>query len=401
MSESIFHHLRSRFHLPDDKVYLDGNSLGALPTTTPAALANTVEQQWGSDLIASWNSHNWIELPLTVGDEIAHIIGAEKDTVVCCDNLSINLYKALLAALELNPSRRVVCVEDQQFPSDNYIAAGIARLLGEDRCAMRALSISDMTSDNLNDAAVLILSHVDYKTGSLRDMQKITEAAHQAGSLVIWDLAHSAGVIDIDIVKTDVDFAVGCTYKFLNGGPGAPGYLYVHKRHQSAANPIAGWMGHAAMFDFEAAYRPADGVRRFLTGTQSVLALSAVRSGLSIFENVPISLLRQRSLNLTGDFIRQLDARSFSVSVDLLTPRSDAKRGSQVSIALDDAFSISQALIDAGIIVDFRAPNIIRFGFSPLYNTKTDTTKALEALETIIDTRRFEAPEYQVRATVT
>ena len=181
----MFDQLRSRFHLPEDKVYLDGNSLGALPRTTPEALANTVEQQWGSDLIASWNSHNWIELPLTVGDEIANIVGAEKGTVVCCDNLSINLYKALLAALDLNPSRRVVCVEEQQFPSDNYIASGIARLLGEDRCAIRALSISDMTSDNLNDAAVLILSHVDYKTGSLRDMQKITEAAHQAGSLVI------------------------------------------------------------------------------------------------------------------------------------------------------------------------------------------------------------------------
>lgn len=401
MSDSLFDQLRSQFQLPGDKIYLDGNSLGALPVATPATLANIVTKQWGTDLIASWNTHDWIDLPLVVGNQIAKVIGAAENTVVCCDNLSINLYKAILAALELNPARKVVCVEEQQFPSDNYIAGGVSQLLGEERCSITTLNIEGMTPQNLRGAAVLVLSHVDYKTGSLRNMAQITANAHAAGVLVVWDLAHSAGVIDIDVTNSEIDFAVGCTYKFLNGGPGAPGYLFVHPQHQAASNPIPGWMGHAAMFDFEKTYRPATGVRRFLTGTQSVLALSAVSAGLSVFESVSITELRERSLRLTQQFIDSLDESAAEKTITLITPRSEEARGSQVSIALENAFPISQALIDNGVIVDFRAPNIIRFGFSPLYNTLAEANAAVEALEDILKEKRHHDPKYNVKSKVT
>jgi len=401
MSDALFEQLRAQFHLPDDKIYLDGNSLGALPRTTPATLAETVENQWGIDLIASWNTHDWIDLPLVVGNQIGKLIGAPEDTVVCCDNLSINLYKAILAALELNPSRSVICAEEQQFPSDNYIAAGISQLLGEGRCSVKTLRIEEMTPQSLGDTAVLVLSHVDYKTGSLRDMAQISANAHAAGALVIWDLAHSAGVVDIDVTGCEVDFAVGCTYKFLNGGPGAPGYLFVHPKHSSASNPIPGWMGHAAMFDFESSYRPAQGIRRFLTGTQSVIALSAVSAGLAIFDAVSVSALRARSLLLTKQFIESIDGSVVKENVALITPRSEVARGSQVSVTLEDAFPISQALIDNGVIVDFRAPNIIRFGFSPLYNRTSDATAAVKVLAHILKSKQYEHPRYQQRSIVT
>ena len=401
MSDALFDQLRAQFQLPDSKIYLDGNSLGALPRATPPTITDAVEKQWGEDLIDSWNTHDWIDLPLAVGNQISKLIGAAQDSVVCCDNLSINLYKAILAALELNPTRTSMCVEKQQFPSDNYIAAGVSRLLGNDRCSINALSIADMTPEQLSDVAVLVLSHVDYKTGSLRDMAQITKNAHAAGALVIWDLAHSAGVVDIDLTACEVDFAVGCTYKFLNGGPGAPGYLYVDPKHQSASNAIPGWMGHAAMFDFEPSYRPAQGIRRFLTGTQSVLALSAVSAGLKIFDAVPVSDLRARSLQLTRQFMDLLDESSVASATSVITPRSDDERGSQVSVSLEHAFPISQALIDSGVVVDFRAPNIIRFGFSPLYNTPAEAVAAVQALEEILREKRYEDPSYNVKSKVT
>ena len=401
MSDALFDQLRAQFQLPEGKIYLDGNSLGALPRATFPNVADTVEKQWGEDLIASWNTHDWIDLPLTVGNQIGQLIGAADATVVCCDNLSINLFKAILAALELNPTRTSICVEKQQFPSDNYIAAGVSRLLGNDRCSINPLSIEDMTPAQLSDAAVLVLSHVDYKTGSLRDMATITANAHAAGALVIWDLAHSAGVVDIDLTACEVDFAVGCTYKFLNGGPGAPGYLYADPKHQSASNAIPGWMGHAAMFDFESSYRPAQGIRRFLTGTQSVISLSSVSSGLAVFDAVAVSDLRARSLLLTRQFIDCLDESSVASATTVITPRSDDERGSQVSVTLDHAFPVSQALIDSGVIVDFRAPNIIRFGFSPLYNTPLEAIAAVEALENIVSEKRYEDPKYNVKSKVT
>ena len=401
MTNPSIERVRSRFLLPNDKVYLDGNSLGPLTSEASEHLIEAISQQWGQDLVAAWNKHGWIDLPQTVGNQIAPIIGAHRGNVICCDSLSVNLFKALSAALEINNTRTRITVEAHQFPTDNYIASGLARLMGADRCQVKATDISKLTADDLSDTAVLALSHVDYKTGTLRDMPGITALAQEAGALVVWDLAHSAGVVELSLESSNVDFAVGCTYKFLNGGPGAPGFLFARAEHQCAQNPIPGWMGHARILDFEPQYEPAKGIQRFLTGTQSVIALSAVAGALTLFEDVNVRDLRDASLSLTRAFIERWKRSPLSATSTLLTPENDSQRGSHVSLALDDAFPISQALIDDGIIIDYREPNIVRFGFAPLYNTDADTERAMSALEAIIASKRYEAPKYQVKSTVT
>jgi len=402
MSTIDFDELRSRFHLPDGTVYLDGNSLGALPLHTEAQLNKVISTEWAEELVSGWNTKQWIDLPLSVGDQIALIIGASPGTVVCCDSLSINLFKALTACLEVNVGRSLISLEAGQFPTDSYIADGLSRLLGSDRCRTQAVDITTLTPETLSDSAVLLLSHVDYKSGALRDMDTITKLAQSVGCLVIWDLAHSAGAIDMDLEASQVDFAVGCTYKFLNGGPGAPGYLYVAKRHQEVQNPLPGWMGHARLFDFEAKYEAAPGIKRFLTGTQSVLALSAVSASLAVFEGLAMRDLRARSLALTRHFITRWEQSSVLQShAALVTPVDDVQRGSQVSLALESAFPVSQALIADGVIVDFREPNIVRFGFSPLYNTFSDADQAIASLEAVITSERHRLPQFQIRSTVT
>jgi kynureninase len=402
MSAVDFDELRARFHLPDGKVYLDGNSLGALPRYAQERLREVISAEWADELVRGWNTKHWIDLPLRVGDQIAPIIGASPGTVVCCDSLSINLFKALTACLEVNEGRSLITLEDGQFPTDSYIADGLSRLLGSDRCRTQPVDITALSPDMLSDSAVLLLSHVDYKSGALRDISAITQMAQSVGCLVIWDLAHSAGVIDMDLEASQVDFAVGCTYKFLNGGPGAPGFLYVAERHQKAQNPLPGWMGHARLFDFEAKYEAAPGIKRFLTGTQSVLALSAVSASLSVFEGLTMQDIRARSLALTGHFITRWEQSSVLQShAALVTPVDDAHRGSQVSLALDHAFPVSQALIADGVIVDFREPNIVRFGFSPLYNTFSDSEQAIQSLEAVLASERYRLPQFQIRSTVT
>ena len=402
MSAIDFDKLRSRFHLPDGKVYLDGNSLGALPRHTETRLKEVISAEWADELVSGWNTKAWIDLPLSVGEQIAPIIGAASGTVVCCDSLSINLFKALTACLELNEGRSLITLEDGQFPTDSYIADGLSRLLGADRCRTQAVDIAALTPETLSESAVLLLSHVDYKSGALRDMGAITAMAQSAGCLVIWDLAHSAGAIDMDLEASQVDFAVGCTYKFLNGGPGAPGFLYVAERHQEVQNPLPGWMGHARLFDFEAKYEAAPGIKRFLTGTQSVLALSAVSASLSVFEGLAMHDVRARSLALTGHFITRWEQSSVLQShAALVTPLDGAQRGSQVSLALETAFPVSQALIADGVIVDFREPNIVRFGFSPLYNTFSDADQAIASLEAVLTSERHRLPQFQIRSTVT
>jgi kynureninase len=402
MSAVDFDKFRARFHLPDGKVYLDGNSLGVLPRHTETRLQEVISTEWADELVSGWNTKHWIDLPLRVGDQIAPIIGASPGTVVCCDSLSINLFKALTACLEVNEGRSLITLEDGQFPTDSYIADGLSRLLGSDRCRTQPVDITALSPDMLSDSAVLLLSHVDYKSGALRDISAITQMAQSVGCLVIWDLAHSAGVIDMDLEASQVDFAVGCTYKFLNGGPGAPGFLYVAERHQKAQNPLPGWMGHARLFDFEAKYEAAPGIKRFLTGTQSVLALSAVSASLSVFEGLTMQDIRARSLALTGHFITRWEQSSVLQShAALVTPVDDAHRGSQVSLALDHAFPVSQALIADGVIVDFREPNIVRFGFSPLYNTFSDSEQAIQSLEAVLASERYRLPQFQIRSTVT
>lgn len=402
MSAVDFDKLRSRFHLPDDKVYLDGNSLGALPRHTEARLQEVISTEWADELVSGWNTKVWIDLPLSVGEQIAPIIGATSGTVVCCDSLSINLFKALTACLEVNKGRSLITLEDGQFPTDSYIADGLSQLLGSDRCRTHAVDIAALTPEALSESAVLLLSHVDYKSGALRDMHAITTMAQSVGCLVVWDLAHSAGVVDMDLEASQVDFAVGCTYKFLNGGPGAPGFLYVAPRHQEVQNPLPGWMGHARLFDFEATYEAAPGIKRFLTGTQSVLALSAVSASLSVFEELTMQDVRSRSLALTRHFITLWEQSSILQSyAALITPVDDAQRGSQVSLALEHAFPVSQALIADGVIVDFREPNIVRFGFSPLYNGFSDADQAIASLEAVLVNERYRLPQFQIRSTVT
>ena len=402
MSTIDFDELRSRFNLPKGKVYLDGNSLGALPRHTEARLQEVISTEWADELVSGWNTKEWIDLPLTVGDQIAPIIGATPGTVVCCDSLSINLFKALTACLEVNEGRNLITLEDGQFPTDSYIADGLSQLLGSDRCRTQAVDIAALTPETLSESAVLLLSHVDYKSGALRDMNAITAMAQSVGCLVIWDLAHSAGAIDMDLEASQVDFAVGCTYKFLNGGPGAPGFLYVAERHQEVQNPLSGWMGHARLFDFEAKYEAAPGIKRFLTGTQSVLALSAVSASLSVFDKLAMRSVRARSLALTRHFITRWEQSAVLQShAALITPFNDAQRGSQVSLALEPAFPVSQALIADGVIVDFREPNIVRFGFSPLYNTFSDADQAISSLEAVLTSERYRLPQFQIRSTVT
>ncbi len=394
-------HLRQQFALSAGKIYLDGNSLGPLHREVSEHLARVTTEQWGEDLISGWNTHNWINLPLTVGNQLAPILGARSGEVLCCDNLSINLFKCLAAALELNAPRRKILTEAHHFPTDNYIAQGLSRLLGHERCELQTALIEDLDQTDLRDVAVISLSHVNFKTGELRDMQRITQQAHAAGCLIVWDLAHSAGAVDIGLGQHQVDMAVGCTYKFLNAGPGAPGFLFVAERHHHANVALQGWMGHADGFAFEERYRPASGITRFLTGTQSVLAMSAVAAALGIFESVSLSDVRKKSLALTDHFLDHLATCDWTRDLEVLTPREHAMRGSQVSLAMEHGYPVSQALIDRGVIVDFREPNIVRFGFSPLYNHFSEAEQAAKILSDVLKNEWFRDPDYSQRNKVT
>lgn len=394
-------HVRHQFVLPTEKIYLDGNSLGPLSHEVREHLGRVANEQWADDLISGWNKHKWIDLPLTVGNQLAPLLGAQPGEVLCCDNLSINLFKCLAAALELKAPRRKILTEAQHFPTDNYIAQGLSQFLGGSRCEVQSVAIADLNQTELHDVAVISLSHVNFKTGELRDIQRITQRAHEAGCLIVWDLAHSAGVVDIDLSQHDVDMAVGCTYKFLNAGPGAPGFLFMAEQHQHANVVLQGWMGHADGFAFESLYRPASGISRFLTGTQSVLAMAAVAASLGIFTSISMSDIRRKSLALTDHFLSHLTACEWTSHIETLTPRDHATRGSQVSLRMEHGYPVSQALIDHGVIVDFREPDIVRFGFSPLYNQFSEAERAVRVLADILEHERFRNPIYAQRHQVT
>ena len=400
-SEDALRFLREYYDLPSDRTYLDGNSLGALSHAVKEQLRDVTENQWGTDLIDGWNNHAWIDLPLRVGEALGGILGARPGEVICCDNLSINLFKALAAALELNAPRRKMITEAGHFPTDNYIAEGLAQLLGPNRCQIESVSVDRLRDTDLSEVAVISLSHVDFRTGTLRDMAGITALAQKNGALVVWDLAHSAGVVNTNLSDLQVDMAVGCTYKFLNGGPGSPGFLYVAERHQHAANVLPGWMGHADLFAFESSYRPAGGIRRFLTGTQSVLAMTAVEAALSVFKTVTVAALREKSLALSDYFFACLAQDPSTADIDCVTPRQAEQRGSQISLRLAQGFPVSQALIARGVIVDYREPDIVRFGFSPLYNSFQDVSRAVRELEGILRTQGYRDPRFQHRPRVT
>lgn len=393
--------LRELFDLPRDKVYLDGNSLGALPHAVHKRVHQLILEEWGQDLISSWNSHHWIDLPRRVGEKIAALVGAAPGQVICADSISVNLFKLLSTALSLRPGRKVILSQQDNFPTDLYMGEGLAGLLGPGRCQLRTVSSGDILSSLDEDVAVLMLTQVNFRDGRLHDMATITRAAQAQGALVLWDLAHSAGVIPLELDACDVDMAVGCGYKFLNGGPGAPAFLYLARRHQDqVAQPLSGWMGHKHAFEFEPGYEPAQGMQRYLAGTPGILGMAALDAALEVFEGVSLQAIRKKSQALGQCFIDEILAGDMP-GIRLLTPREAEQRGSQVSLAHPQAFALSQALIQQGIIVDFRAPDIVRFGFSPLYNRFEDVGRAVNALAELLRNKGYLDARYSARGTVT
>ena len=393
--------MRARFLLPSGVIYLDGNSLGALPRSTPGRLSRVIEQEWGEDLIGSWNRHGWMDMPQRVGDKIARLIGADAGEVVVAESTSINLFKVLAVALKLRPGRRVIVSEAENFPTDLYAAEGLASLL-EQGHTLRLVGATELAQALDDAAAVLLLTHVNFRTGSMHDMAALTAAAHAAGALAIWDLAHSAGAMPVDLEGARADFAIGCGYKYLNGGPGAPAFVYVAARHHGQApQPLYGWLGHAAPFEFAASYRPAAGIRQYVVGSPPILALAALEEGVDLLLQADLAQLRAKSLALTEAFIARVEARCAGLGLALATPRDPARRGSQVSFAHEHGYALMQALIARGVVGDFRAPDLIRFGFTPLYIRHVDVWDAAEILREVLVTGEWRRPEFQNRAAVT
>ncbi len=399
--DDVLASVRDEFYVPDGLVYLDGNSLGMLPKRVPERLENAIRQEWGTDLIRSWNKNDWIGLPAKVGAKIARLIGAQPDEVIAADSTSVNLFKLLLAALKLRPDRRVIVSDIDNFPTDLYMAQGVNALL-DDRLELRFVKREELMNAIDSSVAVVMLTQVDYRTGELLDMKGITEAVHAHGALMIWDLAHSAGAFPVDLTGCNVDFAVGCGYKYLNGGPGAPAFLYVPRKHQAQAVPVlSGWMGHRDPFEFTPWYAPAEGVGRLTAGTPSVLGLQALDAALEVFDGVDMNLVREKSLGLTDAFIALMEPLCLEFGFELVTPKDHAVRASQVSYAHENGYAIMQALIADGVIGDFRAPNIVRFGFTPLYTRYADVFEAVNRLECVMREGRWNLEQYRERAAVT
>ena len=389
---------RERFRLPEGVIYLDGNSLGPLPAATPLALKRTMEQQWGKDLIASWNKHGWIDWPTNVAAKLAPLVGAEPNELLVADSTSVCLFKLLAAAACTRPERRTILTQKGNFPTDTYVADGVADMLGLE---LKAVASDKVLKAINRDTAVVTLTHVDYRSGAIHDMRAINEAAHAAGALTVWDLSHTAGALELDLNAAGCDLAVGCGYKYLNGGPGAPAFIFVASGLQdSVRSPLQGWMGHAEPFAFDDAYRPAHGMLRFLTGTPSILALAALYVGLSTFDDISMRDLQGKSRKLSQLFIDEVESRCGD-EVRLASPRDPAQRGSHVVFAHPNGYAVMQALIARAVIGDFRAPYLMRFGFAPLYNSSAEMVRAAQILAEILNTREWDQPRFHERAKVT
>ena len=390
---------RAQFHLPEGLVYLDGNSLGPLPRAAAARVAGAVEDEWGAMLIGGWNGAGWMAQPDALGDRIGRLIGAEPGHVTVGDTLAIKVYQALAAALSLVPDRRVVLSDTGNFPTDLYMAEGLLRTLGRGH-ELVTVAPEEVAGRIGPDVAAVMLTEVDYRTGRKHDMAALTDAAHAAGAMAVWDLAHSAGAFPVDLAGAGADFATGCTYKYLNGGPGAPAFLYTAPRHAATAEPVLqGWLGHAAPFDFELSYRPAPGVARMRVGTPPVLQMAALEAALDVWDRVDMGDLRARSIALSERFIAGVEAACPDLT--LASPRDPAARGSQVSFRFGDGYAAMQAAIARGVVGDFRAPDIMRFGIAPLYLGETDIDRAVEILAEVMEARAYEDPAFRTRAAVT
>lgn len=390
---------KALFHLPAGLVYLDGNSLGPLPRAAPARAREAMESEWGALLIRAWNKAGWMEQPRRIGERIGRLVGAPPGTVVAGDTLSIKMYQALASALQMRPGRKVVLTDSGNFPTDLYMADGLIASLAQGY--VLKVVAPEAVEDALDEtAAALMLTHVDYRTGRMHDMARLTAKAHDVGALAIWDLAHSAGAVPVDLAGARADFAAGCTYKYLNGGPGAPAFIYVRPDHIQEARPaLSGWLGHDAPFAFERAYRPSPGIDRMRVGTPPVVQMAILEAALDVWEDIDMAALRARSVELTELFIREVERRC--PALELASPRSAAERGSQASFRFAEGYAAMQALIARGVIGDFRAPDIMRFGFAPLYLDESDVLKAVDILADIIAARAWDRPEFHKREAVT
>ncbi|MEO6298781.1 MAG: kynureninase [Paracoccaceae bacterium] len=390
---------KAQFHLPAGITYLDGNSLGPLPKTAAARVAQTVTAEWGDMLITGWNKAGWMDQPTRIGDRIARLIGAEPGHVVMGDTLSIKVYQALATCLDINPSRKIILSDTGNFPSDLYMAQGLCQTLGNGY-TLKTVAPEDLLDAIDDTVAVTLITEVDYRTGRKHDMAAITARAHAHSALTIWDLAHSAGALPVHLAAAKADFAVGCTYKYLNSGPGGPAFIYVAPKYAAQTRPaLSGWLGHESPFAFDATYRPGAGIERMRVGTPPILQLAALEAALDIWDNVDLDDLRTASLALTDQFITGVE--SACPTLTLVTPRDHAMRGSQVSFRHPEGYAIMQALIANGVIGDFRAPDILRFGFTPLYIDKTDTAKAIAILTKIMAQNLWDTPQFKTRAKVT
>jgi kynureninase len=394
--------MRERFILPEGLVYLDGNSLGVASKAAFTQLQAAATEEWGQDLIRSWNTAGWFDLPLTLGDRVGRLVGAAAGQTVVCDTTSINIYKTLHAAMALRPDRKVIVAEAGSFPTDIYMAEGVVSTRPGASLRLEGVDAPEVEDLIDGDVAVVLVNHVNYKSGELRDMAALTKKAHEHGALVIWDLCHTAGALPVDLDGAKADFAVGCTYKYLNGGPGAPAFVYAAARHHGAiSQPLSGWWGHARPFAFERHYAAGEGIRRFLCGTQPILSLRALKGALDIWDEVDMAALREKSLGLTDLFIALVEERCAAYGLELESPREREKRGSQVSFRHPHAYEIMQALIARDVIGDFRAPSTMRFGFTPLYLRYADVWRAVEILEEILRTGAWQDARFAVRSAVT
>lgn len=392
---------REEFYVPEGVIYMDGNSLGAMPKAASKRVREVTDREWGHDLIKSWNMADWFNAPRRIGDKIAKIIGAEEGEIVATDSTGINLFKAISATLAINSDRSVIVMEGSNFPTDNYIAQGLIEFLGRQHQIrfVEKDSIMEAIEDNV---AVVSLTDVHYKTGHLLDMKVITAKAHQHGALTVWDLCHSAGAIPIDLNGANADFAVGCGYKYLNGGPGAPAFIFVAKRHHDKLKqPLTGWWSHRSPFDFTRDYEIGEGINRMLCGTQPVISLSALEVGVDIMTRADIHKIREKSKKMGDLFIASVEQKCGDYGFGIASPRNADERGSQVSLTHENSYAIMQALIERGVIGDFRAPEITRFGFTPLYLRYVDVWDAVDILSDVMANEIWKVPKYHIRMTVT
>ncbi|WAS55778.1 kynureninase [Burkholderia ambifaria] len=398
--------LRDQFALPDGVIYLDGNSLGAQPRASAARAQQVIGAEWGEGLIRSWNTAGWFALPRRLGDKLAALIGGAPGETVVTDTISINLFKLLSAMLRDQaahaPERRVIVSERSNFPTDLYIAQGLIEQLGGGYELRLIDDPADLPDALGADTAIAMITHVNYRTGYMHDMPAVTQLVHDAGALMLWDLAHSAGAVPVDLNGAHADGAVGCTYKYLNGGPGSPAFVWVPQRHHAHfSQPLSGWWGHRAPFAMQPGFAPDPGIARFLCGTQPIVSMSMVECGLDVFLQTDMHAIRRKSLALTDAFIALVEARCAGLSLKLVTPRAHHQRGSQASFEHPHGYEVMQALIARGVIGDYREPHVLRFGFTPLYTRFVDVWDAVETLRDILATDAWKAPEFAERGAVT